>query len=77
MVAQTDGFMIGEEELAEAIVEAQALVATAEIAEDGLDDEEDVGDDDDMMDDDEEIAVDPPEEMTFGPDDDTPPYESN
>ena len=30
-----------------------------------------------MMDDDEEIAVDLPEEMTFGPDDDISPYESD
>ena len=75
--------MIGEEELAEAIIEAQVLAAAAEIAEDDLDDDKDIGDDDDLMgdndvmDDDEEIAADPPEEMTFGPDDDVLPCESD
>ena len=69
--------MIGKEELAEAIVEAQALVAAVEIAEDDLDDDKDIGDDDDAMDDDKEIAADPPEEMTFGPNDDILPYESD
>ena len=64
--------MIGEE-LAEAIVEAEALVAAAEIANDDLDeDDEDIEDDDDKK-----IAADLPEEMTFGLDDDIPPYESD
>ena len=73
MATQPKGFVIGEDELAEAIVEAQALTAVVEIAEDGLDDDEDIRDDDDLMDDDDvmdedrEIAADPPEEMTFGP----------
>ena len=69
--------MIGEEELAEAIKEEQTLAAAAEIAEDDLDDDEDIGEDDDVMDDDEEITADPLEEMTFGPDDDVPPCESD
>ena len=78
MASQPGGFVIGEEELAEAIVEAQALAAATKIAEDDLDDDdEDIRDDDDLMDDDEEIAADPPEEMTFGPDDDILPYESD
>ena len=83
MAAQPEGFVIGEEEIAEAIVEAQALAAAAEIAEDDLDDDEDIGDDgdlmgdDDVMDDDKEIAADPPEEMTFRPDDDVLPCESD
>ena len=83
MATQPDNFVIREKQLVEAIVEVQALVAAVEIAEDDLDDDEDIGDDDDLMgddyvmDDDEEIAADPLEEMTFGPDDDVPPCESD
>ena len=69
--------MIGEKELAKAMVEATAIPAVAEIAEDELDNDEDVRDDDDVMDDNEEIATDPPEEMTFRSDDDVSPYESD
>ena len=73
MAAQPGGVQIGEEELAEAIVKAEALVA---VADDELDDDdEDIEDDEALMDDDEEIAADLPEEMIFGPDDDIPPYE--
>ena len=78
MAAQPDGFMIGEEELAEAILEAEALTAVVKMAEDDPnEDDEDIDDDDDMMDDDEDIAADLPVEMTFGLDDDIPPYESD
>ena len=42
-----------------------------------MDDDEDIGDGDNLMDDDEDIVVDVLEEMTFGPDDDIPPYESD
>ena len=56
----------------------EALIAAAEAAKDELDgDDADIEDDEALMDDDEEIAVDLPEEMIFGPDDDIPPYESN
>ena len=72
MAVQPDGFVIGEDKLEKAIVEAEALAAVAKIADDDLDE-----DDDDLMDDDEEIAADLPEEMTFGPDDDILPYESD
>ena len=51
MAAQPDGFVIEEEELVEAIVEAQAFAAAVEIAKDDLDDDEDIGDADDLMDD--------------------------
>ena len=75
---QPDGFVIGEEELAEAIVEAEALAAAAEIAEDNLDeDDEDIEDNEDWMDDDEEIAANLPEVMTFEPDDDILPCKSD
>ena len=82
MAAQPSGFEIGDEELAEAIVEAEALVAAAEATDDELDededeDDEDIEDDEALLDDDEEIAADLPEKMTFGPDDDIPPYESD
>ena len=77
MAAQPNGFVIGEGELVEAIVEAATLSTAAKIAEDDLgEDDEDVGEDIDQMDDDDEIAVDLPEEMTCEPDDDIPPYES-
>ena len=36
-----------------------------------------IEDDEALLDDDEEIAADLPEEMTFGPDDDILPYESD
>ena len=86
MVAQPDGFVIGEEELVEAIVEAKALaVAVEAVAHDiveGIDDvvdDEDEDDDGGMiladMDEDEEIAIDVPEKIIFGPDDGIPPYE--
>ena len=66
----------GDEELVEAIVEAEALVAAVEAADDELDEDgEDIEDDDDLMDDDEEIAADLYEEMTFGPNDGILPYE--
>ena len=83
IAAQPEGFVIGNEELAVAIVEAQTLANASEIAEDDLDDDKDMGDDDDLMDgddlmdDNDEIAADLPKEMTFGPDDDIPPYESD
>ena len=78
MAAQPNGLVTGDDELAEAIVEAEALVATTKIAEDDLGgDDEDVEGYDGLMDDDEEIAADLPEEMTFEPDDDIPPYESD
>ena len=78
MAAQPDGFRIGNEELAEAIIEAKALAAVAEVADDNLDEDDgDIEDGDDLMDDEKEIAVDLPEEMTFRPDDDIPPYESD
>ena len=78
MAAQPDGFVIGDEQLAETIVEVEAFAAATKIAEDDLDeDHEDIEDDDDLMDDDEEIAADLPEEMNFRPDDDVPPYESD
>ena len=67
MATQPNGFMI-REELAEAMVDAVALVAISEIVEDDLDeDDEDIEDNNDMMDNDEEIAADLLEEMTFCP----------
>ena len=82
MAAQSSGFEIGDEELAEAIVEAEALVAAAEAADDELDEDaveedEEIEDNEALPDDDEEIAADLPEELSFGPDDDVPPYESD
>ena len=62
----------------QAIIEAKALVATDETAYDNLDEDDgDIEDDDDIMDDNEKLVVDFLEEMTFGPDDDIPPYKSN
>ena len=70
--------MIDEEELVKAIVKAAALAVVAKIAEDDLGkDDKDVEDNEDWMVDGEEIAADLPEEMTFGPDDDFLPYESD
>ena len=72
MAAQPDGFEIGEEELAKAIVVAEALVVAAEVVGDELDE-----DDEDIEDDDGEIAADLPEKMIFGSDDDIQPYKSD
>ena len=67
-----------EEELADAIVEAEALAAIVEVADDNLDeDDEDIEGGDDLMADDEEIAADLPDEMTYKLDDDIPPYKSD
>ena len=78
MATQPGGFEIGDEELAEAIVVAEAFVAAVEAVNDELvEDDEDIEDDDALMDNDEEIAADLPEEMTFGPNDGILPYESN
>ena len=78
MVAQPDGFEIGEEELVEAILEPDALIAVAEAADDELDeDDEDIEDGDELMNDDEEIAANLHEKMTFGPDDGISPYDSD
>ena len=78
MAAQPDGFVIGEEELAEAIVEAEALVVVAKVANDELnEDDEHIEGDDDLMDDNEEMVADLLEKMIFGSDDDVPPYESD
>ena len=78
MVAQPDAFEIGDKELVEVIVEAEALVVATEAANNELEEDgEDIEDDDDLMDDDEEIAADLPEEMIFRSDDDVSPYESD
>ena len=59
--------MIWDEELAGAIVEAEALAAAVEIAYDDLDkDDKDIENDDDLMEDEKEIAVDLPEEWLLG-----------
>ena len=73
MAAQPDDVDIGVDGIAEAMIQAQALVADDEAADDELDE---IGDDDKDLDD-EEIAAVLPDEMTFGPDDDIPPYASD
>ena len=78
MATQPDGFVIGEEELAKAIIEVKAHVTTIEVVDDNLDEDvENIEDGENLMDDDDEIVANLPEEMTFGPDDDIPPYEFN
>ena len=78
MAAQPDSFVIGEEELVESIVEAVALATATGVADHDLNEaDEDIEGGEDLMDDDEDIAVDLPDEMTFGHDDDIPPYESD
>ena len=85
MAAQPDDVNIGADGIVEAMIQAQALAADDEAADDELDeiggDDEDLDDEDDLMgewiDDDEEIAAVLPDEMTFGPDDDIPPYASD
>ena len=70
MAVQSDGFVIREGDLFEAIAKTEALTAIDEAVDEDLDEEDgDVEDGDDLMDDDEEIV--------FGPDDDIPPFESN
>ena len=67
MVVPPDGFVVGEEELAEAIVEAEMLTVIAKVADDDLDEGDgDIEFDGDLMDDDEEIATNLPEEMLLG-----------
>ena len=66
MAALPEGFVVGEEKLTEAIVEAEELVVAIEIADDDLDeDDEDIEDDDELMDGDEEIVADLLKVMTL------------
>ena len=45
MASQPNGFMVGDEELAQAIADVEALVATVKVANDNLDeDDEDIED---------------------------------